>query len=250
MFHPASLRRWALLSLCLLAVAAPAAAQSPASGVFSLDVELFRGTQAEFGDVVAEEDGAGGIHMVVSLDPTVTGPRASVHHVLVSMGMGGLPAGLSVVPDDPDGMRMIVHPQRRPWLTMGAEFGAIVSMEPRHDCRHHRHHGHHPCSAGPVQEVGFTLMADEPMSLGDVLGMTSTRNGVVTQIGVVAFGLDLGRHHRKPALLGGLFQADPVDDGTVDDGTGTGGTGDGQVPPGCIGVRDPATGEIIALDCE
>jgi hypothetical protein len=263
MIRPVSLRLWAGLSLCLLLGAAPAAAQSPASGMFALDTELFNGAQADYGMVAVEEDGAGGLHMTVSLDPAVVGAGASVRHVLVSMGMGTLPAGLTVVPDDPDGMEMIVRPQRRPWLTMGAQFGAVVSIKAHRDCRrhrHHHHHGHH--SVEPVQEVGFTLMADEPLALDDVLGMAATRKGVVTQIGVVAFGA-MDRRHPKAVLLGGLFEADPVvddaggddgsDDGSNDggdDGNDDGGGSTSEVPPGCIGIRDPATGELIGLDCE
>ena len=253
--HP-SLRRWALLGILLLG-ASPAVAQEPDSGVFALSVELFRGVEAEFGDVVVEEDGAGGLHMTVSLDPAVAGPRASVHQVLVSMSMAGLPEGLSVVPDDPDAMRMSVRPQRGAWASAGAEFGAVVSMKPHDDCRGHRHarhhrHGRHGHS-GPVQAVGFTLMADQPLSLDDVLGMTATRRGVVTQIGVMALRADVGRHHpAEVALLGGLFAPDaPAESDGEDDGGSPDNGEDGGVtiPPGCFGVLDPVTGAVVDVIC-
>jgi len=267
---PNLLRPMAMLSTCLF-LASASNAQDPTSGTFLLDTELYRGLDAAFGDVLIEEDGVGGLHVSVLLDPEVAGEHARVHRVYLSMTEW--PEGLEVVPDDPDAMRMSVRPQDHAWLTMGADFGTMVSIKPRSD--HHRHRGHrwHPWhrshrSHEPMQEVGFTLLADKPLPLASALGMTATRRDDVVQIGVDVHGLDVGRRHSAPGLLAGLFEADapPVDDEepipgddeepTPDDGEGPGpGDGevplpdDGVIPPGCFGVIYPVTNRVTSLFC-
>lgn len=255
MSHPHLLRPLAMLSTCLF-LAAPARAQDPVSGAFLLDTELYRGLEAEFGDVQVEQDGVGGIHVSVLLDPAVAGEDARVHRVYLSMPEW--PEGLAVVPDDPDAMRMSLHPQEHAWHTLGADFGAVVKVTARSDRRRHHWFRHH---AAPLQEVGFTLTADKPLLLASVLGMTATWRGDVVQIGVDVHGLELRRrHHHAPGLLAGVFEADlPPDDGEdpgPDDGEDPGpGDGelplpdDGQIPPGCFGVIDPVTNTVTSIFC-
>jgi hypothetical protein len=254
-FRPsAPLRPLALLSACLF-LAVPAQAQDPVSGSFLLDTEIYRGLEAAFGEVVVEENGVGGLHVTVMLDPAVVGDDARVHRVYVSMPE--LFEGMEVVADDPDAFKMSVHPQHHAWHTMGAEFGTVVTISPRHRRRSHRwHHRNHE----PLQEIGFTLMADKPVMLGSVLGMTATWRDVVTQIAVDVHDLDVGRRHGGHGLLAGLFEADlpPVDDeGPPPDDEETPPTDDeelpppddGTVPPGCLGVLDPVTGQVVSIIC-
>lgn len=244
MFLPAPHRLWALLTTCLL-VAAPAVAQEPTSGTFVLDTELYRGVEADFGEVAVEEDGAGGLHVTVTLDPAVAGARASVQRIFLSMDE--LPDGLEAVPDDPDALKTRVHPQRHAWYTMGADLGAIVSVRPRHDKRrHHWFWRRWHSQPEPVQTMGFTLRADAPLTLADVQGMKATWRDVVTQIGVMAYGVDLGWRHPVPGLLGGLFEADPPPSGSPGGGPPP---EDGTIPPGCLGEVDPVTGEVLWVIC-
>jgi len=249
MFHlrpSAPLRPLAMLSACLF-LALPAQAQDPVSGSFLLDTEIYRGLEAAFGEVVVEENGVGGLHVTVMLDPAVVGDDARVHRIYMSMPEWF--EGLSVVADDADAMRMSVRPQHRAWHTMGAEFGAVVTISPRH---HRRWHRWHHRSREPMHEVGFTLMADKPVMLGSVLGMTATWRDVVMQIGVDVHGLDVGRRHGRHGLLAGLFEADPPPDDeqtppTDDEELPP--PDDGTVPPGCLGVLDPVTGRVVSIIC-
>lgn len=251
---PVPPRPLAMLSACLW-LALPAQAQDPVSGSFLLDTEVYRGLEADFGEVIVEENGVGGLHVTVLLDPSVVGDEARVHRVYLSMPEWL--EGMSVVPDDPDAVRTSVHPQHRAWHTMGADFGAVVTISPRHPRRWHRWHHR---SREPMHEVGFTVMADKPVLLGSVLGMTATWRDVVTQIGVDVHGLDVGRRHSAHGLLAGLFEADqpPVDEETPPpDDEETPPTDDeelpppddGTVPPGCLGVLDPVTGQVISIIC-
>jgi hypothetical protein len=265
MSHSNLIRPLVLLTTCLF-LAPVSHAEDPVSGSFMLDTELYRGLEAEFGDVQVEEDGVGGLHVRVVLDPAVAGDDARVHRVYLSMPEW--PEGLSVAPDDPDAMRISLHHQHHAWQTMGAEFGAVVKVTSRSDRR--RHHWFRP--RAPVHEVGFTLTADKPLMLASMLGMTATWRDVVVQIAVDVHGLDLGRRHHAPGLLAGLFDADlPPDDGEdpgpddgedpgpddgEDPGPGPGpGAGelplpdDGIVPPGCFGVIDPATNTVTSIFC-
>jgi len=233
-------RPLAALSACLL-LAAPAWADDPVSGVFLLDTELYRDLEGAFGEVLVEEDGEGGLHFQVALDPEVAGSRARLRRVLLSLA--DWPSGLSVVPDDPDAMRMWMRGQPHPWLTMGARFGGVVKIQPRHERRRRSFWPWHRPRRAPLHEAGFTLVADEPLALGDVLAMTATWRGTATQIGVQVHELRMHRRYRGFGLLGGLFEADPppVDEEPPPD--------DQEVPEGCFGIVDPATGEITQIIC-
>ncbi|MEZ4218017.1 MAG: hypothetical protein R3E88_16135 [Myxococcota bacterium] len=245
------------LASLALALAPSASAQDATSGAFPLSVELHRGMEADFGDVVVEEDGVGGLHFHVALDPGVVGERARVRRVFLSMA--GMPEGLAVVPDDPDAMRGLVYPAHHEWRTMGAELGVVVALRERAESDAHRrchrdrhsHRGHHG-GKGPMLEAGFTLVASAPLALADVLAVTSTWRGDATQVGVGVDDAELGRRLR-PALLGGLFEADPpAPGGGSGGGVGSGGGGSGGggvIPPGCFGEIDPLTGEVINLIC-
>jgi hypothetical protein len=238
------------LAVALLAalVLAPSAGAEPTAGTFALDTELYRGMEAAFGEVRVEEDGAGGLHVTVSLDPAVAGDEARVKHVLLSLDP--LPEGLEAVPDDADAHRVMVRRQRHVWHSMGADFGAVVSVWPRHD-RHRRHPWRWWRRPEPIQTFGFTLVADAPLVLDDVLGMRATWRDDVTQIGVHAHGLDLGRRHHGAGMLGGLFEPDAEPEPDPDDGPpgGTPPPDDGTIPPGCFGQVDPVTGEVISIFC-
>lgn len=236
------------VALAMGLVVAPSAGADPTSGAFVLDTELYRGMEAAFGEVRVEEDGAGGLHVTVALDPAVAGDDARVKHVLLSLDP--LPEGLEAVPDDPDAHRMMVRRQRHVWHSMGADFGAVVFVWPR-DHRHGRHHRRGWRRSQPLHTFGFTLVADVPLVLDDVLGMQATWRDDVTQIGVHTHGLALGRRHHNTGLLGGLFAPDAEPEPDPDEGPpdGTPPPDDGTIPPGCFGQVDPVTGEIISIFC-
>jgi len=249
------------VALCHLA-ALPAAAQAPTAGTFHLDTELYRSVDGAFGEVRLEEDGLGGLHFMVTLDPAEAGENAQLKNVFLSLGdQEGWPAGLHVVPDEPDDFAMYLAPQRHGFFSMGANFGGVVSIYERHDHPHSRgwfRRSHHHDS---LMEVGFTLMADAPLTLDDVMAIQSSWRGDMAQIAVYTNHTKLGSRFRSMALLGGLFEADPppppppVEDDDADDeeeddgGMGGGLPDDGQVPPGCAGIYDSVTGELIMVFC-
>ena len=266
MFPMASLRRWALLTVCVLG-AAPALAQDPTSGVFDLGLDLYSGDEGAFGTVVVTEDGDGGLHFQLSLDPNVVGERATMRRLFLAMG--DMREALRAIPDDRDAVKMLAHRQHYSWHTLGAEFGVIpniraasIEMKPRYEHRkHERRWRKHRRFWRPeaLQDVGFTLVAREPLALADVLGMTATWQGEGMQIGLQVRHAKLGRHHRSPAMLAGLFEADapPAPAPTPPGGGGSSGGGSGGptttpgtvVPPGCFGELDPVTGQVVNVIC-
>jgi len=246
----------ALLALAALLAAAPADAEDPTSGAIPLDRELYRGLEDAYGMVYVEEDGVGGLHFFVNLDSEATGDEARIRRVYLSME--DPPPGLEAVPDDPDAVEMQIDASRYAWIRAGATLGTVVTMRPT--LMHSRIHWRWWRSRvrwfrrpTPLQEVGFTLRADEPLVLEDVLGMTATWGDQVTQIGVQVFGAELGRRWRAPGLLGGVFVPDepaspPDGGGGLPGGDGWVPSPDGTIPPGCLGAEDPVTGEAVELN--
>jgi len=242
-----------LLAISAL-LASPAVAQVPTSGVFDLDHDLYSATDELFGEVMVSEDGAGGLHFEVSVDPELVGRHAALRRIYLSMGE--MREGLRAIPDDPDALRMMAHAQESSFHTLGAEFGVVVSMKSRD--RDHRwrrfdrfHHHKHGKRKAPLHEAGFTLVADAPLSLDDVLAMTATSDGFGMQIGVKLDRARVSERRSSHALLVGLFTPD-----ALAPGGGTGGPPTttppppgGVIPPGCFGEFDPATGELLSILC-
>ncbi len=178
------------LAICALALAMPASASE-----FHLFTDLRSGEEDHFATAMVEEDGAGGLVFEITLDELLFPEHAHIKRLFFNLETDA--TGLALHSTDPVRrpykLRDRRHRHRRFDFTVG--FGRI-----------HGRRGN-----GELKTVSFTLSADQPLSIDDLLVPTTTRRGHEVHLAVKVWeGHKRSRHRRPfywPRFFGGMMQA-------------------------------------------
>ena len=222
----------------------PLASGSPARAAeLPLGVELHRGVVADYGSVWVDEDPDGGLSFEIVLKPQVLGKRAELRQLYFNLD--GEFTGLAVVEAMPETARHWLH-RGRGWLrAAGARFDLGVAFwTPPSWLKRSWRRGRLRMPP-PLQEIRFRLVADQVLSLEDLLPMSIGRKGEPVQVAVRVRNAAL-RGRPCSVVVGGLFLPEP--EAEEEDEEPTQPPGDpGGVPPGCELLIDLITGEPVLV---
>ena len=193
---------------------------------FPLTSELRHGAENDYGFVHVEEDGAGGLIFHAEIDPEILGSRAHLRKLYFNLD------------NDVEGLELLTHdpvPRRYRLRSHGSS-------------RHHdlfdvsvyfgRDRGRR--SNGTLQEVNFSLVADGPLSVSDLLPLSFTRRGRALHMATHVMRAG-HRRHGHTLFLGGVYEPEPEPDPEPEPEPDP--DPDLEVPPGCELVIDLLTGE-------
>jgi hypothetical protein len=179
--------------------------------------------------VQVEEDGSGGLAFELSIDPEVLGHRAHLHALYFNLD--GDPTGLQVVTEDQVNLRYLLRPGRG--AALGARFDRVISFR--------RDRGRR--SNGTLQTVHFTLLADTPLSTGDLLPLSFTTRGDAVHMAARIKRTRTGRC-RRTMVVGGVLEPDPEPQPDQEPPP----TPDpDDIPIGCQIIIDLLTGEPVLV---
>jgi len=195
---------------------------------FPFTVELRHGEVDDYGLVYVEEDGAGGLIFSVELDPEILGPRAHLRNLHFNLDSDL--EGLEVLTHDPVARRYRLR--RHGGFKHGTPFDVSISFG--------RDHGRR--SNGTLQEVSFSLVADGPLSVEDLLPLSFTRRGQVLHMAARVMRASHKRHGRT-VFLGAIYEPDPDPGSELEPEPGP----ELEVPPGCEVLVNLLTNEPVIV---
>jgi hypothetical protein len=189
---------------------------------FPLTVDLRHAEVDDYGLVHVEEDGAGGLIFSVELDPEILGPRAHLRDL--HFNLDGDLTGLEVLTHDPVPRRYRLR--RHGGFRHGTLFDVSISFGSDRGRR----------SNGTLQEVSFSLVADDPLSVDDLLPMSFTRRGEALHMAASVMRASHKRHGYT-VFLGAVYEPEPEPEPELEP----------EVPPGCELVLDLLTREPVIV---
>ncbi len=214
---------------------------------FPMTLELSSGEVADFGVVHVDVDEEGGLLFEVEIDPSVVGERASLHHLYFNLEPPVDRMRIETL-DTETRRPFRIHRSRRRLARSGARFDWKVDLG-RH--RPHKHSRRRPYSrdeAG-MQQARFRISADRPLSLEDLLPLSTTRSGEVVQMALKLHAAGSPAGHRR--YVGGVWEPPVVDPSSqTPQDPGLPDTSSlPPAPPGCRWLIDLLGGADPVLTC-